>query len=91
MKHNSLKNKEMKKIIKSVKSENAFGYDEISTKLLKVCSPLINSPLNHICNKLLSPIIFPDHLKCSVIKPLFKKVNRNNISNCRPISLLTPF
>ena len=65
---------------------NSHGYDEISTKVLKISSPFIISPLTHICNKSLSSGIFPEQLKYSEIKPLFKKDNKLNISNYRPIS-----
>ena len=64
------------------------GYDEIPTKLLKLSFPFILSPLTHICNKSLSLGIFPDRLKYSEIKPLFKKGDKHNISNYRPISIL---
>jgi hypothetical protein len=40
-------------IIMSFKSPNSFGYDEVPTKLLKVCSHFISSPLNYICNRTL--------------------------------------
>jgi len=71
--------------------KNSNDYDKISTKLLKFSSPFIHSPLTHICNKSLSLGIFPDRLKYSEIKPLFKKGDRHNISNYRPISILTSF
>jgi len=35
--------------------------------------------------------VFPDRLKYAVVKPLFKKGDKNNISNYRPISLLSSF
>jgi len=40
---------------------------------------------------MLSSGIFPSRLKFSEIKPLFKKRDKPNISNYRPISILTPF
>jgi hypothetical protein len=36
--------KEIENIIKSLKSSNAFGYVEISTKVLKACAETISSP-----------------------------------------------
>jgi hypothetical protein len=42
--------KEIESIIKSVKPKKTCGYDEISTKLLKISSAYITSTLNHICN-----------------------------------------
>jgi hypothetical protein len=82
---------EIEDIIKSLKPKNTYGYDEISTNLLKIRSIYISSPLNHIYNMSLSSGYFPQHLKYSVMKPSFKKGERNCISNYRPISLLTSF
>ena len=79
-----LSTKNIWNIIKSLNTKNSHGYDEISTKLLKLSSPFILSPLTHICNKSLSLGIFPDGLKYSEIKPLFKKGDKHNISNYRP-------
>jgi hypothetical protein len=52
-------------------------------------APYINSPLNYICNKSLRSGTFPTHLKYFIVKPLFKKGNRENMVNYRLISLLT--
>jgi Notch-like protein len=76
--------------MKSLKLKNSHGYDEISTKILKVSAPFIRSPLNYICNKSISRS-FPTHLICSIVKPLFKKGNKKNMTNYRTISLLTSF
>jgi len=37
----------------STHSESSNGYDEISTKILKLSAPCISSPLTYICNKTL--------------------------------------
>jgi hypothetical protein len=42
-----------------------------------------------ICNKSLSSGIYPTRLKLSVEKPAFKNADKLNISNYRPISILT--
>jgi hypothetical protein len=36
-------NNEIEKIIKELKSKKSYGYDEIMTKILKICSPFIVS------------------------------------------------
>jgi hypothetical protein len=70
---------------------NSSGYDGISTKLLKISSSFISSPLTYICNKSISLGIFPDRLKYAVVKPLFKEGDRSSISNYRPISMLSSY
>jgi len=52
--------KEIEQIIKSLKTKNSYGYDEISTKILKISCPFISSPLNYIYNKKLLWGVFPD-------------------------------
>ena len=68
-----------------------YGYDEISTRILKISAPYILSPLTFIFNKILSTGIFPDRLKFSEVKPLYKKGLTTEFSNYRPVSLLPSF
>ena len=82
---------EIRKIIKTLKSKNSCGYDEITSRTIKVSEPFIISPLTYICNAALRSGIFPDRLKYATVKPVYKKGNRQDISNYRPISLLTTF
>jgi hypothetical protein len=82
---------EIKKIIYSLKSKNSYGYDEISTKILKASTPYILSLLTYIFNKILQTDIFPDRLKFSEVKPLYKEGDKSKLSNYRPISLLPTF
>jgi len=81
----------LKKIMKSLRTKNTCGYDEISNCIIKLTAPFIISPLTYICNAVLSTGIFPDRLKYAVVKRIFKEGNKQEISNYRPISLLTSF
>ena len=91
MKTNYTTPREIEKIIQSLKAKNSHGYDGIPTKILKISTPFITSPLTYICNKSLSSGIFPSRSKFSEIIPVHKKGNRMDITNFRPISLLTSF
>jgi Notch-like protein len=66
-------------------------YVEISTKILKINCSFISSPINYIRNKILFCGVFPDRLKYAVIKTLHKNGDRCEVSNYRPVSLLTSF
>jgi hypothetical protein len=83
--------KEIENIIMSFKSSQSSGYDKVPTKLLKLCSHFISSPLNYICNRILFTGVFPDRLKYAIIRPIFKKGNINDISNYRQISTYPHF
>jgi hypothetical protein len=82
---------EIEKIIHSLKCKNSYGYDKISTRILKATIPYVLSPLTYIFNKILSTGVFPDRLKFAEVKPLYKKGDKTEFSNYRPISLLTSF
>jgi hypothetical protein len=87
----SIPTKETENIIKFRKPKNSSGYDGVSTKLIKISSSFISSPLTQTCNKSLSSGIFPDCLKYAEVKPLLKKGDKSKISNYRPISVLSFF
>ena len=83
--------REITSIIKALKTKNVHAFDEISIKLLKISATYIHSTLTYICNKTILSGIFPDRIKFSIIKSMYKKGNKMNPTNYRPISLLTSF
>ena len=82
---------EIGKIIHSLECKDSYGYDEISSRILKISALYVLSPLMYIFNKILSTGIFPDRLKFFEVKPLFKKDDITEFSNYQPISLLPLF
>jgi hypothetical protein len=52
--------KEITSIIKALKTKNSYGFDEISTNLLKISAKYICSPLTHIYNKSILSGTFPN-------------------------------
>ena len=86
----SFSTNEIMSIIKLLKTENSFGYDEISPRILKISANYISSPLTHICNRVISTGVFPDRMKYSAATPVHKKGVFTDPSN-RPISVVTSF
>ena len=75
-------------IIDNLKCKASFGHDLISNKLIKSIKVVLLKPLTIIINQTLTTGIFPQELKISKVKPLFKKGDEKLICNYRPISLL---
>ena len=67
----------------------AFGPDEISPKFLKEGAVELAPILMFIYNESLTKGIFPQDWKRANVIPLFKKGNRHEINNYRPVSLLS--
>jgi hypothetical protein len=82
---------EINKMIMSLNVKDSYGYDEISSRILKISAPFIVSPLTFIINKILSSGVFPDRLKFSEVIPIFKKGSKTELANYRPVSLLPVF
>jgi hypothetical protein len=64
--------KEIENIIRSLKTKESYGYDEITTKILKISASFISFPLAYIFNKAMITGIFPSRMKYALIKPLLK-------------------
>jgi hypothetical protein len=81
---------EVKKIINPLKNSNATSYDEITTRLLKLSTPYIISPLTYICNLALNTGVFPERLKYAIVNPIHRS-DTCSMSNYRQISIPTAF
>jgi len=77
---------EMERVIKSLKNSSSAGYEEIHMSLVKQCLGYFIKPLVHIYVSFQTGI-FPDMMKQAKIIPLFKKGDRQDIHNYRPISI----
>ena len=83
-----INNQHTTSIISHIKTKYSYGYDEISSALLKIIMIEISPSLTLIINQCLTTGIFPDNLKIAKIIPIYKKGNSKLIDNYRPISLL---
>jgi hypothetical protein len=84
-------NIEIEKIIESLKVKDTHGYEGISIKILRACKSFISVPLSYLCNRALFEGVFPDRLKYAEIIPVHKRGDKKDLSNYRPISILTSF
>ena len=81
---------EVKNIFMSFKN-SAAEWDNFPTFVAKQCVDSYISPLTYILNRAIIQGIFPSELKIARIIPIFKSGDKQNVSNYRPISILTFF
>ena len=72
-------------------NNSAAGWDNFPTFVAKKCVDGYLTPLTKIINKSISQGIFPSELKLARVIPIFKSNDKQNVSNYRPISILTFF
>ena len=77
-------------VISSLNNSKSTSNDNISTYFLKIGSSALCYPLSILFNKAFSIGIFPACLKTAKVIPVFKSGNKYDISNYRPISILSP-
>ena len=84
-------NKDTLSIINSLQSSKSRGYDNISIKMIKICSEPVIIPLRITFQESLKKEIFPEIWKEANVVPIHKKEDNTLIKNYRPISLLPIF
>jgi len=82
--------KELLEIISDLKDCSA-GIDGVKAKIVKVVRDEIKVPLLHLLNLSFKCGVFPDLLKVAVVTPIYKKGDKNVLSNYRPVSVLNVF
>lgn len=79
---------EIEKIINSLKNK---ATSDLAISPLKFVSKEIAPIVQHLLYASLNQGIFPDLLKCAKVIPLYKSGSRSDVTNYRPISLLSCF
>ena len=77
------------KLIDRIRVDVAQGADEISAKLIKDAKYTIAKSLSRLVNLSYQKSTFPKSMKTAVIKALHKKNCTEDISNYRPLSILS--
>ena len=67
------------------------GADEISAKMIKSIIHYIKEPLAYIFNLCIEKAIWPNILKTAEVVPIYKAGVKTDVSNYRPISLISNF
>ena len=77
------------KILNTLDTTKAVGFDLIPPKVLKDAANIITKPLTNLINKCITENTFPSNAKVAYILPFFKKDDRSDKKNYRPISVLS--
>ena len=64
------------------------GYDEIQAKFLRDGCSEIREVITHLINLSITTNVFPEEFKFAKVKPLYKKNDKTEVENFRPISIL---
>ena len=78
--------KQVMKILKSLKPKKSYGFDGITSELLKLGADVLIVPLTYNFSILKGE--FPYNWKSSKIVPVLKKGDKKFMKNYRPVSLL---
>ena len=78
-------------IINELNINKAADYDNISCYFIKLFSSVFTPELSTLVNLAMTLGIFPEKLKLFKVIPLFKKGDKLDVNNYRPISILSCF
>lgn len=77
--------------MKRLKADMTMGPDSVPGFLIRDCSPVLSEPLTAIFKLIFKTSTFPDMWKTSRVCPVHKKGKRDEITNYRPISIISNF
>ena len=82
---------ELKDVFFSLKINKSPGHDGVSFSVIKKCFGELCERLKYLFHFSIVKGIFPDDIKIAKITSIYKADNSSNISNSRPISVLSCF
>ena len=81
---------ELKNIVKSLRNSSP-GHDAVLARILKTSYEAHAVPLLHVVNLSLSQGVFPSELKLARVTPIFKSGDSSQLTNYRPVSVLSSY
>jgi hypothetical protein len=75
------------KLLRNLKTDKSPGLDAMHPRILKELAETISTPLTYIFQKSVSSGQLPRQWKDAVISPIYKKGDRKQAQNYRPVSL----
>ena len=82
---------EVYRAINNLNCNKSCGYDDISPRPIKAVADILCIPLTTIFNMSFENGTFPSLMKIAKVVPIFKKGDKQMVSNYRPVSLLPLF
>jgi len=80
---------EVRDILSSLNASKATGPDGVSPAMLKQTANTFSKPLTRLFNMSIQQGVFPQIWKQANVVPLYKKGDKSNPNNYRPVSLLS--
>ena len=77
------------KYLNNLSANKATGLDDIPSRFVRDSASVIACPLTHVINLSIIQGVVPDDLKSARVVPLFKKNDKTEVGNYRPVSILS--
>lgn len=88
---NNFDESDVYKSLRKLKPKFTTGPDKIPAFLIRDCASVLAQPLKILFNLAIETTTFPNMWKMSKIVPVFKKGERANVENYRPITIVNNF
>ena len=75
-------------LLRNIDEKKATGLDMIPSKLLKMAAGIVTPSLTAIFTKSITTGIYPTEWKMARVTPVFKKGDKSDLNNYRPISVI---